>query len=90
MIEAAAGPEMAAMGYPAAAQPESAISQYRDPFEAIHPKFPRDYSADPRRIDDEIQRLRILASPGDIPEPVARRWFIYPEAYRRLRHSIGH
>ena len=85
MIEAAARPEMALMGYWSPEHPESAIADYRDPFAAIHPKFPSDYSADPQRVQSELARLRILSSPSELSDEEARRWFLYPEAYRRLK-----
>ncbi|MFO1406499.1 MAG: sulfotransferase [Steroidobacteraceae bacterium] len=89
MIEATAGPEMAIMGYVAERRPDSAITSYRDPFEAVHTRFPRDYSEDPRRVGEEIERLRILAQADEIDDAVASRWFIYPAAYRRLRASMA-
>lgn len=90
MIEFTAGPEMRAMGYAAAPQPQSAITTYRDPFAEIHPRFPADYSADPGRIADELARLAMLEDGEELDAAAATRWFIHPAAYRRLRAASAH
>ena len=92
-VEACCLPEMLYLGYePSGTDPvfeESAITGYRDPFTCIHPKFPPNYSWADGRPELEIERYRLMttcASALSIREQ--RRWFIFPETYRRLR-EIG-
>lgn len=84
MIETVAGPEMRFLGYTATGHDRDRLKQYCDPFEQVHGRFPADYSADPRRIADEIKRLDLLDSSASMQDDDARRWFIYPTAYRKL------
>lgn len=94
-IEAACYPEMRALGYPLTVLDgfdAAALKSYRDPFPVTHEKFggEGDYSSDPARISLECERVERLVE-GDaaiLPEE-ARRWFIRPEAWRRLREAVG-
>jgi len=89
MIETVAAPEMQLLGYAAASQPvTTALTHYRDPFARIHARFPADYSADAGRVRDELERLERLTSQSILSDDEARRWFVYPEAYRRLRETV--
>jgi hypothetical protein len=86
-IETAAAPEMRLLGYDASPPDAAAFRRYHDPFSRIHAKFPPDYSADAGRVRDEIQRLEWLSSQAILSDDEARRWFIYPKAYMRLREA---
>ena len=88
-IEAVAAPEMALLGYAVSRSVATAVSHYRDPFTDVHARFPADYSADPHRLRNELERLDRLASRSTLSEEEARRWFVYPEAYRRLREAVA-
>jgi Sulfotransferase domain len=88
MIETVAAPEMALLGYTASQPVTTALTLYRDPFANIYAKFPADYSADARRVRDELERLERLTSRAALSDDEARRWFVYPEAYRRLREAV--
>lgn len=63
------------------------IRNFRDPFPEIHARFPRDYSSDPRRIEEEIERFRKLHE--DLDPSEQRRWFLNEMAYHRLRGGMG-
>jgi hypothetical protein len=88
MIETVAAPEMAILGYSPSHSGQCDLTRYRDPFTRVHAKFPADYSSNAGRVRDELERLERLNSRGDLSEDDARRWFIYPEAYRRLREAV--
>jgi hypothetical protein len=88
LIEAAATPEMKALGYAAPVVDADAIARYVDPFEHVHAKFPADYSADPERVRSELERLSLLTGSASLTDAEATRWFIYPAAYRRLRSAV--
>ena len=88
MIETVAAPEMELLGYAASEPVTAALKRYRDPFARIHAKFPADYSADAGRVRDELERLERLTSQAVLSDDEARRWFVYPEAYRRLRDAV--
>jgi hypothetical protein len=90
MIETAAAPEMALLGYAAYRPVTAALASYRDPFERLHAKFPADYSADAGRVRDELERLERLTSQSVLSDGEARRWFVHAEAYRRLREAVLH
>lgn len=84
--EALCAPELRALGYPLdGPASDAAIDAYRDPFAAIHPRFPADYSHDPARLARERARLAALRGPRPDPDTL-RRLFILPAAYDRLRH----
>jgi hypothetical protein len=85
MIETVTAPEMRLLGYVASPRDPAALKRYRDPFNDVHAKFTADYSADPAHVRHEIARLEQLDSPTALPDDEARRWFLYPQAYRRLR-----
>lgn len=88
LIETVAAPEMQLLGYAASPPDPAALALYRDPFAEVHAKFPPDYSADPVRVRDELTRLEWLRSCEALSDAEARRWFVYPEAYRRLREIV--
>jgi hypothetical protein len=88
MIETVTAPEMALLGYATSQPVATALTHYRDPFANIHTKFPADYSADAGRVRDELERLERLTAPAVLSDDEARRWFVYPEAYRRLREAV--
>jgi hypothetical protein len=88
MIETVAAPEMVLLGYAASQPVTTALTHYRDPFVRVHAKFPADYSADAGRVRDELERLERLTSQAVLSDDEARRWFVYPEAYRRLREAV--
>lgn len=88
-IEACCHPEMALLGYHAAACSdfdEAAIRRYRDPFARIHPSFPGDYSSDVGRIANEIARHEWLTGDQALDPAQQRRWFLFEHAYERLRN----
>jgi hypothetical protein len=87
MIETAAAPEMVLLGYATSPVSEASLTGYADPFEHVHEKFPADYSSDAKRVRAELRRLELLASPSELSDEDATRWFIYPAAYRRLRSA---
>jgi hypothetical protein len=92
LIETAAGPEMRVLGYAASESPSgpasAALADYRDPFARVHDKFPPDYSADVQRVRNELERLQRLSASTVLSDDDAGRWFVYPEAYRRLRAAM--
>jgi hypothetical protein len=88
MIETVTAPELQLLGYGVSQPVAAALTHYRDPFARIHARFPADYSADAGRVRDELERLECLASPAVLSDDEARRWFVYPEAYRRLREAV--
>jgi hypothetical protein len=88
MIETVAAPEMRFLGYTASQPDTTALTHYRDPFARIHARFPADYSADAGRVRDELGRLERLTSQSTLSDDEARQWFVYPEAYIRLREAV--
>lgn len=88
-IEAVAAPEMALLGYGASGPVATAMTDYRDPFADVHARFPADYSADPQRMRNELGRLQRLTSRPTLSDEEARRWFVHPKAYRRLREAVA-
>ena len=89
LIEAVAAPEMELLGYSAAKPAATAVTHYRDPFTDLHARFPADYSADPRRVRDELERLDRLHARSVLSDEESRQWFVYPQAYRRLREAVA-
>jgi hypothetical protein len=88
MIETIAGPELALLGYAASRHDRANLARYSDPFGDVHARFPADYSADPQRLQDEIERLARLEWGSVLPDDEATRWFVYPQVYRRLRDAV--
>jgi hypothetical protein len=92
-VETVCEPEMRALGYDFTAIDhfeEAVLRRYRDPFDSIHAKFPVDYSSDTGRVARECERRAALATTAaPLSDAQARRWFLHPEAYRRLRDAVA-
>ena len=90
-IEACCRPEMELLGYEPLIRSDlepAAVHGYRDPFERIHGSFPRDYSRDPVRAQQEIERQAKLSADA-LSLAEQRRWFIFERAYERLRAACA-
>ena len=89
-VETVCMPEMRLLGYEPhfcrKFDPE-VVRSFRDPFPEIHAKFPADYSHDPVRVDNEIERLRKLAQ--DLGSAEQRKWFLNENTYRILRENVA-
>ncbi|MFP6585006.1 MAG: sulfotransferase [Candidatus Hydrogenedentota bacterium] len=91
-INAMCGPEMRALGYAdKSAFDKSALDSCREPYEVLHPAFKndREYSEDPRRLEDETRRYAMLMDETvELTPAELRSWYILPGAYTRLRESV--
>lgn len=89
-VEAAAFPELIALGYPlhgSGSFEEDAITAFREPSPVDHPHFVDDDSYDPVRCaPEEIERFTKVG--GALDEAVARSWFVDPDAHRALRQAL--
>lgn len=87
-VELLAGPELRALGYEPAANPEPdqvarIASAFREPVPCTREQFAADYSTDPDRVEQE--RARLAALDGGLPTHAIPAWFLYDAAYERLR-----
>ena len=91
-IETVCLPEMRALGYAphiATDFDPAHLREYRDPFSEMHKSFPKDYSSCPKRIDQEVTRIRMLSQPDLSAEQDIQRWFIDERALSRLREAMA-
>lgn len=88
-VEALCEPEMRLLGYPLATGvhvQRQRLLDFQEPSSPPHARFTASYAAHVPRVDAELQRLRWLRRDApSLAEAEARRWFIEPGAYRRLR-----
>lgn len=62
------------------------IRSFKESFKVDHNDFEAHYTHQPRRIENEIKRLRYLNS--QLSEAEQKLWFIFPRAYQDLRAII--
>ena len=90
-VEALAGPEMVALGYPLTRAGESvadALEHFRaedDPGRA-HPVFAPDFSVDQAELALERERLRLLRTGDPVADEPA--WFVLPGVRERLASAV--
>jgi hypothetical protein len=91
-IESCCRPEMVVLGYldrDSTPPGDEAIRTYRDPFTRVHSSFPADYSSDPRRVAEEIERLKMLESSEKPSQTEIVRQFIFSGAFEKLRTGLS-
>ena len=91
--EAFCAPEIRHLGYPLLTlQPadlsEALLAAQREPFAVTHRHFPADYSHAAENLQAEQHRLRLLRQPGSASAEEIKRWFIFPEAFEKLRAEM--
>jgi hypothetical protein len=90
-IETICYPELCALGYEPLYQVDGpdkkAIESFAEPTRVTHEKFDPDYSHTPRRIQEEILRLKHLQ--GDLGEEEQSLWYIFPDVYRTLKSVLS-
>lgn len=90
LVEAACRPEMLALGYLEGKGDlaRHALESYADPFAEVHASFAPDYSADPARIAQELERYERLAKGSPASAEETEEWFLFPRAYERLARAV--
>ena len=89
-IETICYPELCALGYEPLYQAdgpdEKAIESFFEPTRVTHEKFDPDYSHNPRRIQEEILRLKYLQD--NLSAEEQSLWYIFPDVYRTLKSVL--
>lgn len=86
-VEAVCRPELRALGYRVGAEAAGVPGDLREIAPVGDPAIPHDYSTDVGRLQEERDRLALLGT--ELSPTDARRWFIDPEAFLRLRAAVG-
>jgi hypothetical protein len=60
------------------------LSNFREPYNIVHEKFPEGNKYAPIRCSEEIERYEKLTTPGKLKTKDANRWFLFEEVYRKL------
>jgi hypothetical protein len=86
-IEYLCQPEFNALGYENNYEIDDKIlHKFSEPLEVTHKSFNKDFSVDPAHIHQEEERFSQLKKKIDENEQM--RWFIFPEAYQKLRNYL--
>jgi hypothetical protein len=85
-VEALCYPELRYLGYDVSLpwrEVMPIVSSFAEPYEGVRETM-RDRFSDPRRIDEEVERLRLLQDPAD----AAERYFLFDDVLPELRRAL--